>query len=183
MLIIVEGGDGSGKSTLVQKLKTFNFKIEKPAALNNRHQFEYYERLALQSIYNEENVILDRSFISELVYRVYDKKKPKLKLSEMFALLKYCKIILCETGTQFQDSLKRGEGFNPMDALEKNFRAKGLDKTEPELYKKIVKYNKLLTSSEKRSPALKYTAVAVCAALLLCGAYKLFEKHQSTSSI
>lgn len=109
MLIIVEGGDGSGKSTLVQKLKTFNFKIEKPAALNNRHQFEYYERLALQSIYNEENVILDRSFISELVYRVYDKKKPKLKLSEMFALLKYCKIILCETGTQFQDSLKRGE--------------------------------------------------------------------------
>ena len=109
MLIIVEGGDGSGKSTLVQKLKTFNFKIEKPAALNNRHQFEYYERLALQSIYNEENVILDRSFISELVYRVYDKKKPNLKLSEMFALLKYCKIILCETGTQFQDALKRGE--------------------------------------------------------------------------
>ena len=109
MLIIVEGGDGSGKSTLVQKLKTFNFKIEKPAALNNRHQFEYYERLALQSIYNEENVILDRSFISELVYRVYDKKKPHLKLSEMFALLKYCKIILCETGTQFQDALERGE--------------------------------------------------------------------------
>ena len=109
MLIIVEGGDGSGKSTLVQKLKTFNFKIEKPAALNNRHQFEYYERLALQSIYNEENVILDRSFISELVYRVFDKKKPRLKLSEMFALLKYCKIILCETGTQFQDALKRGE--------------------------------------------------------------------------
>ena len=109
MLIIVEGGDGSGKSTLVQKLKTFNFKIEKPAALNNRHQFEYYERLALQSIYNEENVILDRSFISELVYRVYDKKKPNLKLSEMFALLKYCKIILYETGTQFQDALKRGE--------------------------------------------------------------------------
>lgn len=109
MLIIVEGGDGSGKSTLVQKLKNFNFKIEKPAALNNRHQFEYYERLALQSIYNEENVILDRSFISELVYRVYDKKKPRLKLSEMFALLKYCKIILCETGTQFQDALERGE--------------------------------------------------------------------------
>ena len=84
---------------------------------------------------------------------------------------------------KYFDSLKRGEGFNPMDALEKSFRAKGLDKTESELYKKIVKYNKILTSSEKRNPALKYTAVAVCAVLLLCGAYKLFEKHQSTSSI
>lgn len=109
MLILVEGGDGSGKSTLVETLRKFNFKIAKPAALQNKHQFEYYERLALQSIYAEQNVILDRSFISELVYRVYDKKKPRLKLSEMFALLKYCKIILCETGTQFQDALERGE--------------------------------------------------------------------------
>lgn len=109
MLILVEGGDGSGKSTLVETLRKFNFKIAKPAALQNKHQFEYYERLALQSIYAEQNVILDRSFLSELVYRIYDKKKPRLKLGEIFSLLKYCKIILCETGTQFQDAIARGE--------------------------------------------------------------------------
>ena len=92
MLILVEGGDGSGKSTLVETLRKFNFKIAKPAALQNKHQFEYYERLALQSIYAEQNVILDRSFLSELVYRIYDKKKPldQYKFKSMRDYLKVC---------------------------------------------------------------------------------------------
>lgn len=46
-------------------------------------------------------------------------------------------------------SLEKGEGFNVMDALEKAFVAEGLDKKEPELYKKIVKYRKVLQEPEK----------------------------------
>ena len=38
----------------------------------------------------------------------------------------------------YHNSLKNGKGFNPMDALEKQFVARGLDKTEPKLYRKIV---------------------------------------------
>ena len=48
----------------------------------------------------------------------------------------------------YQKSLQKGEAFNPMDALEKTFKAKGLDKKEPELYKKIVKYRKILQKKE-----------------------------------
>ena len=45
-------------------------------------------------------------------------------------------------------ALEKGEGFNAMDALEKAFVAEGLDKTESKLYKKIVKYKKILQESE-----------------------------------
>ena len=46
-------------------------------------------------------------------------------------------------------SVEKGEGFNIMDALEKAFVAEGLDKKEPKLYKKIVKFKKILQSKEK----------------------------------
>lgn len=49
-------------------------------------------------------------------------------------------------------SLEKGNGLNIMDALEKAFVADGLDKKEPELYKKIIKYKKILQSPEKKSP-------------------------------
>ena len=39
-------------------------------------------------------------------------------------------------------ALENGEGFNIMDAMQKAFVAEGLDKKEPELYKKILKYQK-----------------------------------------
>ena len=56
-------------------------------------------------------------------------------------------------------SLTRGEGYNPMDALEKSFRANGLDKKEPELYKKIVKYRKILEKPDNSRMKSKLTKV------------------------
>ena len=46
-------------------------------------------------------------------------------------------------------ALENGYGYNPMDALEKAFIADGLDKKEPELFKKIVKYRKILEKPQK----------------------------------
>jgi hypothetical protein len=48
---------------------------------------------------------------------------------------------------EYFKSLKKSEAFNPMDALERNFKAMGLDKTEPELYRKIVKYRNILAGN------------------------------------
>lgn len=45
-------------------------------------------------------------------------------------------------------ALQKGEGLNIMDALEKAFVSEGLDKKEAKLYKKIVKFNKILKSSD-----------------------------------
>ena len=45
-------------------------------------------------------------------------------------------------------SLEKGEGLNVMDALEKAFKAEGLDETQKDLYKKIQKYKKILQEPE-----------------------------------
>lgn len=65
-------------------------------------------------------------------------------------------------------SLERGEGYNPMDALEKAFVSKGLDKTEPELYKKIVKYKKILQQKEGGNKS-KLVYISAAAVLALAG--------------
>lgn len=75
-------------------------------------------------------------------------------------------------------SLERGEGFNPMDALEKQFRAKGLDKSEPELYKKIVKYRKILEQKEKNpKTVLKIACALGFAGLIIYGFFRLHKRN------
>ena len=67
-------------------------------------------------------------------------------------------------------SLEKGEGFNVMDALEKAFIAEGLDKKEPELYKKIVKYRKILQEPENglnNKAKVLYASVALLGVTLL----------------
>ena len=71
-------------------------------------------------------------------------------------------------------NLESGKGFNPMDALEKSFQAKGLDKTEPELYRKIVKYRKILEG--KQSSYWKIAAIATCAGILISAGLLLLKK-------
>ncbi len=48
----------------------------------------------------------------------------------------------------FQDALHEGYGFNIMDSLEKIFKARELDKTNSELYSKIVKFRDILSEKE-----------------------------------
>jgi len=44
----------------------------------------------------------------------------------------------------FHTAIQDGSGFNIMDSIEKSMRAKGLDKTDPELYNKVRKYRDIL---------------------------------------
>jgi hypothetical protein len=54
--------------------------------------------------------IVDRSFITELVYRIVDGKNVgTMRLDDMCKILSFCKIVLCETDTSFEDSMTRGE--------------------------------------------------------------------------
>lgn len=45
---------------------------------------------------------------------------------------------------QYYDAVESGFGANKMDSLEKIFKAKGLDKSKPDLYKQIVKFRDIL---------------------------------------
>lgn len=105
MLILLEGADGSGKTTLCKQLKEFGFNVADPVDRADTNLYEQWLKLI-----NKGDAIIDRSFITELVYRTVDGKETgDLNLEQMCYLLKYCKVILCETDSAFEDSIKRGE--------------------------------------------------------------------------
>lgn len=80
---------------------------------------------------------------------------------------------------EYHKALQKGEAFNPMDALEKQFVAQGLDKTEKDLYKKIVKYRKILEQKENSKPWVKIGIISACSFLTIAGGlYMYFKKNK-----
>lgn len=69
----------------------------------------------------------------------------------------------------YHSKVQNGEAYNPMDAMQKLFKAKGLDKKEPELYKKIVKFNKILKSKQTNNSLKIFGTIIGGIALVLCG--------------
>ena len=106
MLILVEGADGSGKTTLVNQLNEYF-----PTLRINRdhdHIPDFYDNL----IDMQEDVVLDRSFITDVVYRLAledGKETDGLSLSQISDILKYSIVIYCKTKTQYDDAMNRGE--------------------------------------------------------------------------
>ena len=83
----------------------------------------------------------------------------------------------------YMDALNKGKAYNPMDALEKQFKSQGLDKKEPELFKKIVKYRKILEAKEGAAPLSKIAIGAACIGLILLGtSIAIYNKRNNHSS-
>ena len=84
MLIIVEGGDGSGKSTLCKQLSELDntdvVRFERGAQVS----LTDYIELAMSTY----NYVLDRSFITDIVYRILDNgERESLSFVQMATLL------------------------------------------------------------------------------------------------
>jgi len=62
--------------------------------------------------------------------------------------------------SEYMDTIRQGYGFNPMDALEKVFVARGMDKTEPQLFNKILKYKNILLEPESEASAVVSKSVS-----------------------
>lgn len=117
MIYLVEGADGSGKSVLINKLLSANTKLKQCdiVPLNWPYQYEFYD-MFFDKIVNEyeKDIIIDRSFISEMVYRIVKKDRAaNITLREICLLLrKYpIKIIYCKSDTAFEDAMSRGETY------------------------------------------------------------------------
>ncbi len=82
----------------------------------------------------------------------------------------------------YEKLLENKDGYNPMDALEKVFKAEGLDKQERKLYKKIVKYRKLLDGEKSANPAIKWCAGVVGAGILLYVSFKYIQFHKQKNT-
>ncbi len=78
----------------------------------------------------------------------------------------------------YHKKLQNGEGFNPMDALEKQFKAQGLDKSKPDLYKKIVKYRKILAKKDVSRNKQKFLVAAIGTVSLIFFAIWLYNKKE-----
>ena len=82
MKVIVEGADGVGKSTIVNNLaKTYNCDIVQMTKWGSRRYTDYSAKLTL------DNVIFDRSFLSEMVYKQAFGLQPELSFGEFDRLI------------------------------------------------------------------------------------------------
>lgn len=105
MIVLIEGADGSGKSTLCNQLRFEGYTpISIPQDASQRGSYWI-------CAYDTHVYVSDRSYISDMVYRIFDgKHRQGMSLQDMlFGLEKYTKIILCESGTEYDDSMARGE--------------------------------------------------------------------------
>lgn len=108
MIVILEGGDGAGKSTLCNQLQELGA-IKVDVKRNTKNHFEQWSKI--KQFYKDKLIVSDRSFITDLVYRLQDELNPDdMNLIQMCITLRYdVKIILCETDTSFEDGMIRGE--------------------------------------------------------------------------
>lgn len=94
MRIIVEGADGSGKTTVVNHLaKEFNCDVVHMTRWGSRKPYDYRSKIQLN------HIILDRSFISEIIYKQAFGLRPEICFDTFNDLMNdamrhNCKIII-----------------------------------------------------------------------------------------
>lgn len=107
MLVILEGVDGSGKTTLLNQLLDKGYMCKKCLRENNEIDKTIYNFAK----YSDKILILDRSFITDAVYRcVQGGVRESFDMKKSADILgKGIKIIYCTTNTSFNDAIQRGE--------------------------------------------------------------------------
>lgn len=115
MIYLLEGPDGAGKSFLAKHLSDNGFKQIELVPKRWPAQYEIYRDLFTELEMNEsKHCVMDRCFISELVYRIVKNDRPaNITLSDIVELLENFPItvIYCNTKTAFEDSMKRGDKY------------------------------------------------------------------------
>ena len=115
MLVIVEGPDGSGKTTVINELcKHYNFKkvfgIHKDSPLQHKLWKEILRAHSNGDVY----YIMDRCFLSDWVYRmVMNDGEPYMTLSNIVSLLEITDVtyVFCNTKNAYNNAINRGEDY------------------------------------------------------------------------
>jgi thymidylate kinase len=107
MIVILEGVDGSGKTTLCNQLVQQGYK--KVEIESGNYEFDNWREAKINS--RDDVVICDRSFITDLVYRTFDNQQRRgMNLQQMCGTLWNDVIVIhLESGSEFDDAMKRGE--------------------------------------------------------------------------
>lgn len=115
MLIIVEGPDGTGKSTLVKTLREkYKFISRKPIDRNRKYQSYYWKKFLDKYSKGKGIYVVDRCYLSELVYRLaMNDLWPNISLLNIAKLLETnnVKYIFCKNDNGYVNAKKRGEDY------------------------------------------------------------------------
>lgn len=156
MIIYLEGPDGSGKSTLVDSiidiLEGSNYLYHPeakklvstyPKDPNRLTEKQLFAKLKGMATDNEVVYIIDRCFISDCVYRVFDNYKPVTTLHKCIEFLKKYNnkvfMIYCRTKDAEEYMLKRGDD-NPI-AIQKHKEITRVYDLVMSLVSSSIKYN------------------------------------------
>lgn len=109
------------------------------------------------------------------------------KNTEAMSYRNYALKVPTDYATAYQKGIQSGFGFNPMDSLEKLFIKKGLDKSNPDLFAKIVKFKNILydpkeiiTSPPKNKGIALPIIFAGVGVLAIAAAYKFLKNKNHT---
>lgn len=106
MLVLVEGVDGTGKTTLVRELFERGFCCKRVFRNDNCEAAKFYKYAHQDGL-----VILDRSFISDLVYRMVDKLPMEDQDLEQIGKILNGNVLIihCVNPYHYEDAMERGE--------------------------------------------------------------------------
>lgn len=109
MLVIIEGPDGSGKTTLCKKLKENGC-----IALRRERGYNWTIGEVCTIMLSDAVVVVDRMILTQIVYRLYDGKsldKCDFNWNQICTILnkRLTKIIYCCTPNAYEYSIARGE--------------------------------------------------------------------------
>lgn len=133
MLVIVEGPDGSGKSTLCENLKKKGYKVLRRE--RSAKNFTYLEFKDLQR--DKQVYVIDRAILTPWAYRVLDGanlNRDDFWIIEAIMLLQRSPIIYCNCPNSFEYSMNRGEDNITNEKVSKKLR---------DIYEFIIKTLKL----------------------------------------
>ena len=119
MIIIIEGPDGSGKTTLAEKLsKQTKYPIIHMSKPETAEELKLMKGEYLQTIRSGKNMIFDRCWYSEMVYGPIMREGSAISYQDMYELeeqlAKAGAIIIYATGPKaalWQRCTKRGEDY------------------------------------------------------------------------
>lgn len=122
--VILEGVDGAGKTTLAKLLQEkLNYKIVQGSSFEIASQGTHYMYRFMMDLLYQENLIIDRMFLSNYVYaQLYDKKA--LSHSQLARLSKIAKedtltvLLLPEKELVMKRLLVRGDDYVQLDDVQ-----------------------------------------------------------------
>lgn len=108
MIVFVEGVDGSGKSTLIENLSNLYSNIRISRREDGPLMWNKVISLG-KSLGKDAVILVDRSPLTEYVYRTEDDKMCKYQYSQVLKWLKSGKVIYCNNDYAYSNAISRGE--------------------------------------------------------------------------